>query len=193
MKPGDPLPNATFRSRFERMREEHAKPGKTPFGPFEDEAHWELTEFLVESGLSGEYIDRLLKLKIVSACSTLRNGRSHGTGSWMAVLSLALPRSTGSSRGLRRFMARAGIQKRSTSWAIRRMNEGRTERRLCISTCATSSSASQSWSETPRFANIFIGHLSVFISSMKTVCVIAHTARRGRQIGGTRWRCVGNS
>jgi hypothetical protein len=44
------------------------KDGEAVFGPFEDEEHWQLVEWLVESGLSGVHIDRMLDLKIVSLC-----------------------------------------------------------------------------------------------------------------------------
>jgi hypothetical protein len=62
---GSAIRGGTFRSRFERLREQQRKNGQTIFGPFEDEQHWELVEWIVESGLSGDYVDRLLKLKIV--------------------------------------------------------------------------------------------------------------------------------
>jgi hypothetical protein len=66
---GAPYTNGRFSSLFERLREEQTGHGQSPFGVFEDEEHWELVEWIVESGLSTDYVERLLKLKIVSCRS----------------------------------------------------------------------------------------------------------------------------
>jgi hypothetical protein len=63
---GAPYKNGRFDSLFERLRAEQKTNRQSPFGVFEDEEHWELVEWIVESGLSAEYVERLLKLKIVS-------------------------------------------------------------------------------------------------------------------------------
>jgi hypothetical protein len=63
---GTPELDMEYKTHFERLREEQAVNRESVFGVFEDEEHWELTEWLVESGLSGEMIERMLKLKLVS-------------------------------------------------------------------------------------------------------------------------------
>jgi hypothetical protein len=58
--------NGKFSLQFECLWTEQTKKGQSLFGVFEDEAHWDLVEWIVKSGLSTEYVERLLNLKIVS-------------------------------------------------------------------------------------------------------------------------------
>jgi hypothetical protein len=83
---GDPIPNAKFWSWFERLCEQQLKKGEAVFEPFEDEEHWQLVEWLVESGLSGVHIDKMLELKIISLCiECYTQDWADGVYSWKAA------------------------------------------------------------------------------------------------------------